>query len=56
MLEGLAFTREIGEAAGLPVLCACANERLAKKIKPDGATEVFPIGMYMRQSYLDKKV
>lgn len=56
VLEGLAFTREVGEAAGLPVLCACANERLAKKIKPDGATEVFPIGMYMRQSYLDKKV
>ena len=56
VLEGLRFAREAGGRAGLDVLCACANERIAGKIKTDGETEVFPIGMYMRQSYLDRKV
>ncbi len=56
VLEGLAFTREAGARTGLPVVCACANERLAGKIKTDGETPVFPVGMHMRKSYLDKKV
>lgn len=55
--EGYAFAQSVGEKCGLPVLCACANRELAAKIEseiPD--TPLFPIGMYMRQSYLDKKI
>lgn len=56
VLDGYAFAKGVGEASGLPVLCACCSKDVADKIKADGEMEIFPIGMYMRQSYLDRKV
>ncbi|MCR5295575.1 MAG: hypothetical protein K6E30_10475 [Lachnospiraceae bacterium] len=54
--EGLAFAKEVGAAAGLPVLCACCHKDLAVKMKSCGDIDIFPVGMYMRKSYLDKKL
>lgn len=55
--EGYAFAQKVGRERGLPVLCACASTNLVDELKDaDPEMEIFPIGMYMRQSYLDKKV
>lgn len=53
--HGWAFTREVSEASGVPALCACCMEPLAAEAEARGVP-VFPIGMYMRESYLDKPV
>lgn len=52
---GWAFTREVSEASGVPALCACCMEPFALEAEARGIP-VFPIGMYMRESYLDKPV
>ncbi|MDO4805048.1 MAG: hypothetical protein Q4A32_09550 [Lachnospiraceae bacterium] len=54
VLDGLAFAEEVGKKCGLPVLCACCSRDIQSELP--ASVEVFPIGMYMRQSYLDRKV
>ena len=53
--EGWRFAREVGEKTGLEVLCACCMRELCGEARALGVP-VFPIGMYMRESYLDKPV
>ena len=55
VLRGWAFTAEVAARSGVPALCACCMEKLAPEMEGRGF-DVFPIGMYMRDSYLDKKV
>ena len=58
--EGYAFACEVGAKSGLPVLCACCSAEIARELEEDdtadASMEIFPIGLYMRQTYLDKKV
>ena len=69
VVRGWEFTRKVSEASGIPVLCACAQEKVAKELEAmmEGGVrelygtdisgmEIFRIGMYMRASYLDKQV
>ena len=53
--EGYRFTEKVAEQCGIPALCACCMESLVPEVSGQGF-EVFPIGMYMRESYLDKQV
>ncbi len=55
VMEGMEFTQQVSELTGIPVLCACCMESLAEELSGCGFS-VFPIGMYMRDSYLDKQV
>ena len=52
---GWELTRAAGALTGLPVLCACCMEALVPAVE-DLGIPAFPIGMYMRESYLDRKV
>ena len=56
VLSGYAFSKKVGELCSLPVLAACCSRKLAQEMKPQDGMEIFPVGMYMRQGYLDKKV
>ncbi|MCR5826233.1 MAG: ATP-binding protein [Oscillospiraceae bacterium] len=53
--HGWAFTQEVSAAAGVEALCACCMTPLAETVAARGIP-VFPIGMYMRETYLDKRV
>ena len=53
--RGWTFAREVSAASGVPALCACCMEPLSAEAQSRGVP-VFPIGMYMRDSYLDKPV
>jgi len=53
--EGWAFTKQVEALTGVPALGACAMEALLPDLI-DCGFPVFPIGMYMRDSYLDKPV
>ena len=55
IIEGWEFTQEVSKATGIPALCACCMESLVPAVSGKGF-DVFPIGMYMRESYLDKQV
>ena len=55
VLEGWAFTKRVEELTGVPALCACCMASLVPQVENRGFA-VFPIGMYMRESYLDKQV
>lgn len=55
VLAGWDFALEVSRAAGTPALCACCMERLVPEVSGRGF-DVFPIGMHMRESYLDKQV
>jgi len=55
VLRGWDFTSEVAAKSGVPALCACCMKSLVPRLEGHGFT-VFPIGMYMRDSYLDKKV
>ena len=55
ILEGWAFTRELAEETGLPALCACCQEALVPELK-DSGLPLFPVGLYMRPTYLDKQL
>ena len=55
VLRGWAFTAEVAARSGVPALCACCMEKLAPEVEGRGF-DVFPVGMHMRDSYLDKKV
>ena len=70
VLSGYEFTREVSRQSGIPLLCVCAKPDIYRELvkaapgctnaTAGGATEeppaYFPIGMYMRESYLDKVV
>ena len=53
--EGWAFTREVAALTGVPALAGCCMRSLLPELAGCGFP-VFPIGMYMRDSYLDKNV
>ena len=55
VLEGFAFTKQVEVLTGVPALCACCMESLLPEVSGHGF-DVFPIGMFMRDSYLDREV
>ena len=55
VLHGWDFTAAVAERSGVPALCACCMAPLVPQVAGRGF-DVFPVGMYMRDSYLDKKV
>lgn len=55
VLSGWDFTKRVSDETGVPVLCALCMEQLAASAAGHGF-DIFPIGMYMRESYLDKTV
>ena len=55
VVEGWEFTKAVEKATGIPALCACCAEQFQAAAEKQNIP-VFPIGMYMRDSYLDKQV
>ena len=55
VLEGWTFTKQVEALSGVPALAACCMEPLVPEVAGHGF-DVFPIGMFMRDSYLDKQV
>lgn len=55
VLEGWDFALQLSRETGIPALCACCMESLVPEVSERGF-DVFPIGMHMRESYLDKQV
>lgn len=55
VLEGWDFAMELSRETGIPALCACCMESLVPQLNGRGF-DVFPMGMHMRESYLDKQV
>jgi len=55
VLDGWNFAMELSRETGIPALCACCMESLVPQVSGKGF-DVFPIGMHMRESYLDKQV
>ncbi len=53
--EGWEFTKQVAALTGVPALAACCMERLVPEVSGRGFN-VFPIGMHMRESYLDQQV
>lgn len=53
--EGWTFARELSEKSGVPALCACCMESLLPELAGDDIP-LFPIGLYMRPTYLDRQV
>ncbi len=53
--RGWEFTSAVAASTGIPALCACCMEPLVPRLA-DRVPAVFPIGMYMRDAYLDKDV
>lgn len=61
VIKGWKFTKEVSEKTGIPALCACAMDSIADEVEQSGSSgtadlDLFRIGMYMRDSYLDKQV
>ena len=64
VINGWAFTQQVAEQTGIPALCACAMDPVADELetiknaasRDASVMEIFRIGMYMRDSYLDKQV
>lgn len=55
VIEGWDFAKELSRETGIPALCACCMESLVPQLSGCGF-DIFPIGMHMRESYLDKQV
>ncbi len=55
VLEGWDFTKRVEALTGVPALAACCMASLLPDVAGRGFP-VFPVGMYMRDSYLDKPV
>ena len=53
--EGWSFTKEVAAQTGVPALAACAMTSLLPAMTGCGFP-IFPMGMYLRDSYLDKPV
>lgn len=64
VLNGWSFTEKVSERSGIPLLAACAADPVAdelERLREAGdnraaGVNIFRIGMYMRESYLDKQV
>ena len=55
VLDGWDFAQQLSRETGIPALCACCMKSLVPEVEGRGF-DVFPIGMHMRESYLDKQV
>jgi len=55
VLEGWQFTKQVEALSGVPALCACCMEELLPQLEGCGF-DLFPIGMFMRDTYLDRQV
>ncbi len=55
VIEGWNYAKDVSHITGIPVLAALAKKDLVEKESFPGI-DVFPMGMYMRKSYLDRKV
>lgn len=55
ILEGWDFSLALGRETGLPVLCACCPRGLMPELAGSGLP-LFPMGLYMRPTYLDRPV
>ena len=55
VIDGWDFALELSEKTGVPALGACCMESLVPFLDGCGF-DIFPIGMYMRDSYLDTHV
>jgi len=55
VLSGWAFTKQVEALTGIPALCACCMESLVPALEGENIP-LFPVGMFMRDSYLDKNV
>ncbi len=55
ILEGWDFTLALAGETGLPALCACCPEGLLPELA-DSGLPLFPMGLYMRPTYLDKQL
>lgn len=55
VIEGWEFALELSRATGIPALGACCMKSLVPDLSGCGF-DVFPMGMHMRESYLDKQV
>ncbi len=55
ILEGWDFTLELSAETGLPALCACCPEALLPQLN-DSGLPLFSMGLYMRPTYLDRKL
>ncbi len=53
--EGWDFTKQVENQTGIPALAACCMEALLPALAGCGFP-LFPVGMYLRDSYLDKTV
>ena len=53
--EGWAFTQKVASLTGVPALGACCMRALCPSLA-DCGFPLFPVGMYMRDTYLDKQV
>ena len=55
VLRGHRLCEAVSQETGIPLLCDCYPERLVKKEElSDIKTPLLPLGMYMRESWLDK--
>ncbi len=55
VLRGHRLCEAVSKETGIPLLCDCYPERLVKKEElSDIKTPLLPLGMYMRESWLDK--
>lgn len=55
VLEGWAFAQALGKETALPVLCACCPRELLGSLADTGLP-LFPLGLYMRPTYLDRQL
>ncbi len=55
VIDGWDFALELSEKTGVPALGACCMESLVPLLDGCGF-DIFPIGLYMRDTYLDKQV
>ena len=55
VIKGRTLCKEISEATGKPLLCSCYPEKLVNAEElPDFIENPFPLGLYMRPTWLDK--
>ena len=53
--KGRRFCEKVSEASGIPIFCDCYPEALVNRSDLEGVSDhLMPLGMYMRESWLDK--
>ncbi len=55
VLAGWDFTQALSRETGIPALCACCPRDLLPSLE-DTDLPLFPLGLYMRPTYLDRKL